>query len=92
MRMNDIVGYARNGEVADNTNAKKYKVTRIGRAKESITGALDLANIKLEHLLLHLSNDTAEYVSDRQPKEDIDIPGNPLRQSMLQAVKDGKAE
>ena len=79
MRMNDIVGHTRYREVTDNANTKKNEVTRISRAKESITRALNLANIQLEHLLLYLSDDAAEYVSDGQPKENIDISCYPLR-------------
>ncbi len=67
MCMNYIISYARNGEVPDNTNTKKYKVTSICRAKESVTRALNLANIKLKHLLLHLAYDAAEYVCNGQP-------------------------
>ena len=65
MRVNDIVGDARYREVTDNADTEKYKVTGIGRAKESIARALDLANIQLEHLLLHLSDNAPEDVSDR---------------------------
>ena len=62
MRMNYIISYARNGKVPHNANAEKNEVTRICRAKESITCALDLADVKLEHLLLYLADDTAEYI------------------------------
>ncbi len=67
MCMNYIISHARNGEVPYNTNTEKYKVTSICRAKESITRALNLANIKLEHLLLYLADNTAKYVCDGQP-------------------------
>ena len=83
MRMDNVVGNTWNGKVTDNTNAEEYKVTGIRWAKESITRALDLANIKLKHLLLHFTDNAAEYICDGQPKENIDIPGNPLRQRML---------
>ena len=92
MRMNYVISHTRNGEITDNADAEKYQVTGIGRAEKSIPCALNLTNIKLEHLLLHLTDDTAEYVGNRQPKEDIDIPGDPLGERMLQTVKDGKAE
>jgi len=78
MCMNYIISYARNGEVPNNANAEENQVTGICGAKESITCTLDLADIKLEHLLLYLADNAAEYVCDGQPKKDIDISGNPL--------------
>jgi hypothetical protein len=92
MCMNYIISHTRNGEVTDNTNAEENQVTGIRRAKESIPCALNLAYIQLEHLLLYLADNTAEDVGYRKPKENIDIPGNPLGKCMLQAVKDGKAK
>ena len=41
-----------------------------------------------QHVLLHLANDTAEDVSYGQPKEDINVTGNPDSKRMLEAIKD----
>ena len=67
MCMNYIISHAWNGEVPYNTNAEENQVTGIRRTEKGITRALNLANIKLKHLLLHLAYDAAEYVCNGQP-------------------------
>ena len=83
MCMNYIISHTWNGEVPDNANAEENQVTGIRWAEKGITGALNLADVQLEHLLLHFPDNAAEYICDGQPKKDIDISGNPLGKGML---------
>ena len=67
MCMNYIISHTRNGEVPHNANAEENQVTGISWTEKGITGALNLAYIQLEHLLLYFTDDAAEYVCDGQP-------------------------
>jgi len=62
MCMNYIISHTRNREVPHNANAEENQVTGIRRAEKGITGALNLAYIQLEHLLLYFADNTAEYI------------------------------
>ena len=61
--MDDVVGYAWHGEIADNPNNQKDQVGRVGRTKECITVTDDLLYVDFQHVFLNLAYNTPEYVS-----------------------------
>lgn len=90
--MDDVVGDTGNGKVAYNPDQQEDKVGGVRGAEESSAGALHLADVEPEHALLYFPDNAAEDIGDRQPQEDVDIPGDPGGEGMLKAVKDSEPE
>ena len=90
--MDDVVGYGRNREITQNADDHKDHVGGIVTGEQGIAGLLDLSDVQLEHVLLDLAQNGAKDVGNGQPQKDVDVAGDPDRQGVLQAVKDGEAQ
>ena len=61
----DISRHARYGKVARNSDNQEDQISGIRRPKSSISGALYLVDVQLDHLLLDRINDRPKNVAYR---------------------------
>ena len=85
--MNNIVRDTRHGEVPDDSHHQENQVGGVIRAEKSIAILGDLLNVYPQHVFLNLREDGSEDVSHRQPKENIDVAGNPNGKRVLRPSK-----